>query len=403
MEDYMFDLFRFVMLRPAMPADPHEVVPTASESDFQQQLERDRERPAPAAPMENTANQFLEGQHAVSKVSSLAFATAYDGLAASLFAAVPANRAALLTKIKNASGLDANDLVDELRFKEDRQRLADTLIAAKLGTARSDFPLDLIARNLRLIALIQRAADGDKRLDHADGIKAALNASIALPGKLLPLDIPLAAPWPDGAARPPGERERPGDEGRRKEQALREYHELTEAHDYLSGLAAHQVLDTGTSSLHIEQVGEGRGEPPAPPQREVSSDQVLREVRELRETVLKARLIAEGAVTSGLSLTSARIFQGTMLKIRPEALTEAPQTVHAGLRAAKVDPAATSISDAVDRINARRRELALLVIDDLIGVSCGAGGSNVSQIGSQFVPTCRVPDLKTREERNDHG
>lgn len=399
----MFDMFRFVMLRPAMPVEPHEVVPTAPESDFQQQLERDRERPAPAAPMEHTANQFLEGQHAVSKISSLAFASAYDGLAASLRAAVPANHAALLTKIKNASGLDADDLVDEQRFKEDRQRLADTLIAAKLGTPRSDFPLDLIARNLRLIALIQRAADGDKRLDHADGIKAALNASIALPGKLLPLDIPLAAPWPDGAERPPGERERPGDEGRRKEQALREYRELTDAHDYLSGLAAHQVLDTGTSSLHIEPVGDGRAEPAAPPEREVSSDQVLREIRELREAVLKARPIAEGVAASGLPLSSMRILQGTTLKIRREALTEAPQTVHAGLRAAKVDLATTSISDAVDRINARRRELAPLVIDDLIGASCTAGGSNVSLIGSQFVPTCRVPDLKAGEEGNDHG
>jgi hypothetical protein len=393
----MFDLFRFLMLRPAVPVDPHEVVSTASDSDFQQQLERDRERPAPAPPMEATANQFLEGQHAVSKVSLLAFATAYDDLAASLRAAVPANRAALLTTIKNAFGLDADDLIAEQRFKDDRQRLADTLIAAKLGTPRSDFPLDLIARNLRLIALIQRAADKDKRLDDADGIKAALNASIALPDKLLPLDIPLASPWPEGAERPPGERERPGDERRRKEQALREYRELSDAHDYLSGLAAHQVLDVGTSSLHIEQVGDGRGEPPAPPEREVSNDQVFREVRELREAVLKARPIAEGALASGLSLTSARIFQGTTLKIRPEALTEAPQTVHAGLRAAKVDPAATSISDAVDRINARRRELAPLVIDDLIGVSRGAGGSNVSQIGSQFVPTCLVPDLKARE------
>jgi hypothetical protein len=399
----MFDLFRFVMLRPAMPVESHEVVPTASDSDFQQQLERDRARPAPAPPMEATANQFLEGRQAVSNVSSLAFATAYDGLAASLRAAVPPNRAALLTKIKNASGLDADDLIDEQRFKDDRQRLADTLIAAKLGTPRSDFPLDLIARNLRLIALIQRAAGEDKRLDDADGIKAALNASIALPDKLLPLDIPLAAPWPEGAERPPGERERPGDDYRRKEQALREYRELSDAHDYLSGLAAHQVLDTGTSSLHIEPVGDGRAEPASPPERaEVSGNQVFREIRELREAVLRARPIAEGVAASGVPLSSMRILQGTTLKIRREALSEAPQTVHAGLRAAKVDPAATSISDAVDRINARRRELAPLVIDDLIGASCTAGGSNVSLIGSQFVPTCRVPDLKAREGK-DYG
>lgn len=398
----MFDLFRFVMLRPAVPVDPHEIVSTVADSDLQQQLERDRQRPAPAPPMEHTANKYLDGPHAVSKVDSLAFATAYDGLAEALRTAIPANRAALLTKIKSASGLAAGDLVDEQRFKDDRQRLADTLIAAKLGTPRSDFPLDLIARNLRLIALIQRAADEDKRLDTADGIKAALNASIALPGTLLPLDIPLAAPWPPDNQRPPGEHERPGDEYRRKEQALKEYRELSDAHDYLSGLAAHQVLDSGGSHLQID-TGDGRTEPPAPPDRDVPSDQLFREFRELRETVLKARPLAEGAVASGLSLSATRIAQGTTLKIGREALTAAPQTVHAGLRAAKIDPATTSISDAVDRLNVRRRQLAPLVIDDLIGASCTAGGSNVAQIGSKFVPTCQVPDLRAREEGNDHG
>ena len=399
----MFDLFRFVMLRPAVPVDRDEVISTASDSDFQQQLERDRERPAPAPPMEATANQFLEGQHAVSKVSSLEFAAAYDDLAASLRAATPSNRAALLTTIKNASGLEADDLIDEQRFKDDRQRLADTLIAAKLGTPRSDFPLDLIARNLRLIALIQRAADEDKRLDDAQGIEAALNASIALPDKLLPLDIPLAAPWPEGAERPPGEHERPGDEHRRKAggaprvpRALRR----TRLPERPGGGSVARRRHVG--SAHCSRGATAAASRRPPPEREVSNDQVFREFRELREAVLKARPIAEGAVASGLTLTSARIFQGTTLKIRREALAEAPQTVHAGLRAARVDAAVTSISDAVDRINARRRELAPLVIDDLIGVSC-KGESNVSQIGSQFVPTCRVPDLKARAEGNDHG
>jgi hypothetical protein len=399
----MFDLFRFVLLRPATAIEPDEIVSTDSSSDLQDQLARDRDRPVPAPAMESTANRFLEGQDAVSRVGTLGFAGAYDALAESLRAALPANRAALLTAIESAFALAVDDLVGESRFKDDRQRLSDTLIAAKLGTPRSDLPLDSIARNLRLIALVQRAAAQDRRLDNADGIQAALGASIALPGKLLPLDVPLAAPWPSGNERPPDEHPRPSDEGRGKERALREYRELSDAHDYLSGLAAHQVLDVGTSSLQIESLNDGHGESPTRTEREMSNDQLVREVRELRDAVLRSQPVVHGAAASGLALSSMRILQGTTLKIGREALTEAPQTVHAGLRAAKVDPVATSISDAIDRINVRRREIAPLVIDDLIGASCTAGGSNVSLVGSQLVQTCRVPDLKAREEGNVHG
>lgn len=404
----MFELFRFVMLRSAVTREPHEILSTALDTDFQRQLERDRERPSPAASMERTANQFLEGEGAVSSANPLAFGEAYDALAASLRTAIPADRDALLTEISNASGVEATDLVEEQGFRDDRQRLADALIAAKLGTPRIDLPLEVIARNLRLVALIQRAADGDARLDDPDQIQAALDASIAMPDKLLPIDQPLAVPGREGGERP-GDRERPGDDReRRREQALHEYRELTEAHDYLRDVPADHVQDTDASSATAAGLtDEGGAERPVSHERGELSDAIFRELRELRDAVLSHRTIAEGTaaagiVATGLPLSSARVLQGTMLKIRREALTEAPQAVHAGLRAARVDLATMSLSDAVDRINARRRELAPLVLDDLIGASgAAAGGSNVSLVGGQFVPTSQVPDLVAREERRD--
>ncbi|MNJ57726.1 hypothetical protein D3C77_533270 [compost metagenome] len=107
---------------------------------------------------------------------------------------------------------------------------------------------------------------------------------------------------------------------------------------------------------------------------------------------------------AGLFAAATRVTSGTTLRVRREALLEAPQAVYSGLRAARVDLTTTAISDAVDRIDARRRELAPLVIDELIGTSQGAsGGSNVSLVGGQFIPTGDVPDLKLREEGKDHG
>jgi hypothetical protein len=103
------------------------------------------------------------------------------------------------------------------------------------------------------------------------------------------------------------------------------------------------------------------------------NDAIFRELRELRAAVLSPHAGLERAgpdlVATGFAVSSARVLQGTTLKARREAVAEAPQAVHGGLRAARVDLARTSLSDAMDRINARRRELAPLVIDQLIGAT----------------------------------
>lgn len=402
----MFDLFRFVMLRPAVALDSSDIISTTQDSDFQSQLERDRESATAAPSMERTADQFLEGKGAVLTEESLSFGEMFDGFSESLRTAKPKDRDKLLTSIKNAFGLGAVDLLKEKRFRDDRKRLVDTLIAAKLGTPRSNLPLDKIARDIRLIALIQRAADGDVRLDSPDKIQAALTANIALPEKLLPVEEPLDLSVPDNGERPPTPQEGPPDHRERREQSLREYRELTEAHDYLAGLSSNQIGDPASSTTGA--AAERNADRPASHERTDPSENVLHEIRQLRDAVLSRRTVTEGPLTAsivadGLPTSSASVVQGTTLKIRREALTEAPQSVHAGLRAVNVDLTTTSISDALDRINARRRELASLVLDDLIGVSAAAGRSNVSLIGGQFIATNQIPDLVARDPRREHA
>ena len=401
--EFMFDLFRFVLLRPAGTREPHEIISTGDDTDFQQQLERDRERPSPGGRMEKTADRFLESPRAVTRGDSLAFGKAYDALSASLRADAPANRADLLREIREAFDRDAGDVVQDQGFSDDRQRLADTLIAAKLGTPRIDLPLDLVARDLRLVALIQRAADGDAHLDDADGISAALDASIALPDGLLPLDQPAPAAPGEGGERPPGERppEGPTDERRRlRDQALREYRELSEAHDFLRDLSPEHVGDVAGPASTTPGTGEGGAERPPSHDGGEIHEAIFREIHALREALDVHRTVAEGVVAAGLTTSPTQILQGTTLRIRREVLAEAPQAVHAGLRAARVDLTTMSLSDAVDRIDARRRELAPLVLDDLTGAeAAGPGGANVSLVGGQFLPTDQVPDLTMRDPR----
>lgn len=378
----MFDLFRFVMLRPAVPREPHEIISTTDETDLQRRLTRDQQRSAPIPAMEQTSNQFLASERAVLKHDSLAFAGAYDALAASLRASLPDGLNTLLFEIANAFDFSAADLVGDQRFFDDRQRLADTLIAAKLGTPRIDVPVEVIARDLRLIALIQRAGDGDALLDSTDGIQAALVANIALPDGMLPV-TPHATPTDDNDPRPP-------DDGvRRREALVREYSELNAAHDFLRDLSPDNVMD------HDAAAGGGSGTTDPTPTSPDFRDSIFRELREIRDAVFSANTPVEGR--AGLAGSTVTVAQGTSLRVRREVLANSSDAVQSGLRSARVDLASSSISDAADRINDRLRELAPQVYAQ------PGSGASVSLVGGQFVATSQVPDLMVPGARRENA
>jgi hypothetical protein len=376
----MFDLFRFVMLRPAIPRGPDEVISTAGESSLQRKLEHDRGGPSPGTQMSKTANEFLGSDRFVADAKSLAFGEAYERLIDTITAKPPADLNELSQAITNSFTRPLSDLATSSNFTEDRKRLADSLIAAKLGDPPFGAPLYLLARNLRLIVLIERAAAGDSRLDAPRAIEAALAASIALTEGLLPLPPPAQSPAGGG--------EQPrGNEREQREEMRRQYRELSEAHSFLSELQPQHIAD-------LESVPSSPSTTPSESTPDIS-EALFRELRELRQAV-SARGIASERLEGGVLTTAAHVVAGANFILKREVLEQATAGVRSGLHAAGIDLITTPVPVAIERINAKLTELTPFVADDTFS------RSNVSMVGGQFFPTNALPDLNAVGGRRNH-
>jgi hypothetical protein len=379
----MVDLFRFILLRPPRPSEPGEVIATAGESALQRKLENERSGPAPGPQMVQTANDFLHSDRFVADVKTLANGEAYERLFSALTAKLPASLDKLTPVIKSAFNLAAPDLVNDSDFMADRKRLADSLIAAKLGDPLEGAPLHLLARNLRLIALVERAAAGDARLDEPGAIRAALNASIVLPGGLLPL--PASAP----PARAEGETAGADDREKRREEMRMQYRDLSAAQAFLRDLRPEHFAD-------LESAPSTPSTAPSEPVPDIN-ESLLRELRDLRASV-NARASVSGEQANSALATSTRVVTGvTNLMLKHEAVAQVSQSVRTALRTAGIDLTALPVPVAVDRINAKLTELYPFIAEENFNVS------NVVMVGGQFLPSNAVPDLNAAQRRQNHA
>jgi len=319
----------------------------------------------------------------VANIDVLAHGKAYERLAGALEANLPPSVEKLVPVIKTAFSIAAPDLVNDSDFQADRKRLGDSLIAAKLGEPPDGTPLRLLARNLRLIVLIERAAAGDAGLDAPGGIAGALDACIALPPGLLPL--PAAAPPPREDGDTPGESERE----QRHEDMRRNYRELSEAHAFLHALRVEHFADVespmpSASPLHAE------------PRPDIN-ESLLRELRDLHAAVGAQGRTAQDQ-PSALLATAPRVATGGRnLMLKRDALEEAPAGVRAGLRTAGLDLSDTPVPVAIERLAARLTELTPFVVEQTFD------RSNVVMVGGQFLPANTVPDLKAAQRRRTNG
>ncbi|MGH6614417.1 hypothetical protein [Sphingomonas sp.] len=361
----MFNLFQFVLLRSSTAVAEEAIISTEQRSQLQQDLGDDRRSPSPLEKMEQSAEQYIGNGDFISERSRLNFAESYDKLAALLANEPPADRSALAAIIQQAFENPVADIAADQRFVDDREKLADSLIAAKLARTAPDAPLALIARDLRLNHLVRREEEDDDALDVPGTIERALAALIVLPGDLLPL--PEVEP-PAPAARPS---EDDGD-ARKREAGRHQYEALGAAHEFLSRLSGKDLL------THITQPDERREERTEEPPSE--REEAL--IRELRATAAQH---GRAAQLDGAFKASVERIQGISATLRPEALERASQTVRTALRDLDLDLERSTLPEAIDRINVRRAELAPLVF--------GEDGGRVSLIGSLAIPTREVPDF----------
>jgi hypothetical protein len=265
-------------------------------------------------------------------------------------------------------------LVTDSGFTEDRKRLADSLIAAKIGDPPDGAPLALLARTLRLIALMERAAAGDPKLEEPGRMAAALRAPILLPPGLLPFPAPArpTSPAPGGNGM---------DDAAKKREALeQQYRDLSEARAFLHELRPENFTDFAPASAVPE------------PARANShfdiNESLLRELRDLQAAV-STRSGEQATATAATLATRTRVVTGAAsLMVKQVVLEQVSSGVRAGLSAVGVDLSSTPVPVAIDRLTARLTELTPQV------AAQDFSSSNVAMVGRQFVPTNSLPGFR---------
>jgi hypothetical protein len=198
----MDEVFRFMFLRPPVPASPVVVNPSQPFAASLQQAQAAADR---RAALKAAATQVVQTR-GVDNLSDLHFGLQLVAVESALGNLAPPSSQNPIGKqvfnaIKAAFGNKTPTQVVALPdFVEDRERLADNLLAAKLLSRDSGLPARRLESLLRIIAVIQRSAVDDQSLNQPGAVGAALSRptrigeSLAAPVRDLPADQPPDEP-----------------------------------------------------------------------------------------------------------------------------------------------------------------------------------------------------------------
>ncbi|ANN31991.1 hypothetical protein A9498_10050 [Bacillus thuringiensis serovar coreanensis] len=187
----MFDLFRFILQRPAELSENSSIISTDGNTEFQLQLRNARVGDEPLAEMKRLANEFIKGTMFVRITSSLNYNKELILLNTILTKKQPSNLDSFKQAITQSfTQRPVNVVVQDSKFQQDKQRLFDSLIAAKIGNPPEEEQLYLIAQNIRLVSLIERVAKDDVSLNRLEALKIIFQEPITMPIGLLPLPLP---------------------------------------------------------------------------------------------------------------------------------------------------------------------------------------------------------------------
>lgn len=318
----MFDLFRFITVRPPQEPDEGTIIPSDTGSDFQNQLLGAGSLPrAKAVSREFTgSNRFVRGWDDLQKGN--AFRKAWERVAAIDKPTVQDVKGA----VAEAFDVAPAALVGQDAFRADRERATDSLVAAKLISRGDVARLPELLAVVRLSALIDGVARDDAALARPGAVKAALARKIRLPGKLA---VGRPAPY---RPKEPGRIEPPKPDPK-----------LKDLQDKLDGLD-HTIRVLGAIPSE-EFVG-------TPPRREkpVSAAEVRDDViQRLQAALVPGAPIKEAATLGGRSEPPAKP-DVSPLALSGRAIERLPGSVKAFLHDRAIDLAKISVPQVVARL-----------------------------------------------------
>jgi hypothetical protein len=326
----MFELFRYVEWHAPSTVDSPDAITIEGDTELRAALRAARSEDDAAEKLAQLATEFAASPGYALGPEGLASAAEYTN-AIELAGEIPdeelphlADRLAELF-----DGVDLQVVAASAQFREDKLRIGDSLIAAKiLGAEREqDFPKLLEAA--RAIALLERVAASDPLVTTRAGLDRVLNALVVIPDDVLLLGRGPAAPADQPAPVPVTDRLRVLDD--RREQ-------LQSAVTFLASLAA-------TDFAPATALAQDR---PLTPQ--ASNLANLQPARGLFGSLFRRVLRAPGTTIQTSIAADALILQAETRQRLPAGVREA-------LAAAELDPTRTSVPAMIDRLHVELEQI----------------------------------------------
>jgi hypothetical protein len=349
----MFDLFRFILVRPPQELDENKSISSDTKSEFQVKLSSGESR----ARRKTLALEYARSSKFVKGYSDLTFGDAFRRTWEGLRAAAYPSPADAKKAVTDAFGLEPKALVERDGFRSDKERLADTLVAAKLLSRGDEARLNEVVAALRLVALIERFAREDDTLKTASSVKDALARKIRLPSAL--------AVGPD--APPPPNKDAPSASQPTPDPKTKELQ------DNLDGLGhAIRIL----AAVPLEDYVGSPPSCPKPPTTEVVRDEVLLRLRDVLAPGEAVRdVITKGGPGAALATPAVH-----PLALSARALDHLPGPVIEILRDRHIDLEKTSLPQTVARLEAEMDETGRV-----LAMMYTAKTMSVTGIGNTFL------------------
>lgn len=191
----MNEIFRFMVLRPPEAVDPNDnkyVEVKNPQSELQNQLIEARKAENPLEAMVGYIEEFIASDSYVANLDQISTPLKEFGLHLNREDILDVEK--LNTIIRRVFDEDAATVVAREDFRQDRQNIADSLIAMVITHQEGSQAYEDMAQALRLCQLLTRVAIHDPTMKMKGVIEEALNAIILLPPGIFPLPYPSSQP-----------------------------------------------------------------------------------------------------------------------------------------------------------------------------------------------------------------
>lgn len=186
----MFDLFRFIMLRPPEEADIRDGIAVANDTELHGKLKQARASDEPLAEMREVAEAFVRSEKFIGQPNAIHHAASLKDLHSALLDNAQADLVQMKTLMRNAFDKPADEVVARSTFQSDKIRVQDSLLAVKLASTVIETNMEHLPLYARLMSLVERTAAGDETLNAKEAVPRALVRFLILPADLFPLPAP---------------------------------------------------------------------------------------------------------------------------------------------------------------------------------------------------------------------